>query len=214
MMYRYLIWDFDGTLFDTYPPVVAALCAVLAEANVAVRPARVARLMRHSMSRCVNTLAAEHNLDPDALTAQLEAVNRDIPAEAQPPFEGAARVCRRVIAAGGSNYIVTHRKRASLRRLLAHHGMLRLFADCITADDGYPRKPDPASFLAMMARHNLPPHETLAIGDRLLDIEAGRAAGLHTCLFSTAPLEGVTPDHVVGSYAELEAILFPAGAGE
>ena len=32
-IYRNLIWDFDGTLYDTYPQVATAMVAALADFN-------------------------------------------------------------------------------------------------------------------------------------------------------------------------------------
>ena len=35
MKYRHLIWDFDGTLFDTYPRICRAYQKALADAGIA-----------------------------------------------------------------------------------------------------------------------------------------------------------------------------------
>ena len=69
-------------------------------------------------------------------------------------------------------------------RLLDAFDMRRFFSAWITADDEYPDKPDPTSFLAIMKAESLKPAETLAIGDRDIDILAGQAADLTTCLFN------------------------------
>ena len=57
------------------------------------------------------------------------------------------------------------------------------FADLITTAGGYPLKPDPAKFEEVIGRSSLKLRETLAVGDRDLDILSGYAAGVHTCLF-------------------------------
>jgi histidinol phosphatase-like enzyme len=44
------------------------------------------------------------------------------------------------------------------------------------AADAYPRKPDPAAFNAIIERHGLVRDETMAIGDRDIDVLAGRSA--------------------------------------
>jgi phosphoglycolate phosphatase-like HAD superfamily hydrolase len=85
---------------------------------------------------------------------------------------------------GGRNVIVTHRGRVGTAGLLDAHGMTPLFAGWITRDNGHPRKPDPAAYEAALRDYNLSCDETLAVGDREIDILAGKAAGLPTCLFA------------------------------
>jgi phosphoglycolate phosphatase-like HAD superfamily hydrolase len=69
-------------------------------------------------------------------------------------------------------------------------------------DDGYPKKPHPAAFEAILKTHELPREETLTVGDRDIDILAGRASGLFTCLFGNET-EGVTADLTIRSFEEL-----------
>ena len=61
--------------------------------------------------------------------------------------------------------------------------MTRFFTGCLAREDGYPKKPHPAAFEAMLKTHNLQREETMAVGDRDIDILAGQAAGIFTCLF-------------------------------
>jgi phosphoglycolate phosphatase-like HAD superfamily hydrolase len=86
--------------------------------------------------------------------------------------------------------------------LLAVHDMAHFFAGSITGDDGYARKPDPAAFVAALEMYGLPRGETMTVGDRVIDIMAGRAAGVLTCLFG-APRKDVVPDLTIGDYGEL-----------
>ncbi len=209
MTYRCLIWDMDGTLFDTYPAINRSLQNTLAEFGVAVPLETIAPLMATTFSHCVAALAARYGLDAAAVEARHYERSPRIPYAEQPPFPGVVDVCRRVIAAGGANLIFTHRRRESLEGFLAYYGMADLFAGLATVDDGYPRKPDPAGFLALIERFGMDAAATLAVGDRALDIQAGLNAGVKTCYFgpSVDSLDGVTPDIAITSYEELPAIL-------
>jgi len=80
--------------------------------------------------------------------------------------------------------------------------MLDTFVDGVTAEDGYPHKPDPAMFEALIARHGLARDEVLAVGDRDVDILAGKAAGVRVCLYGPA-LPGIAADCQVTDYADL-----------
>lgn len=208
MTIRHLIWDMDGTLFDTYPAINRWMQAAFAALGADVPLAEIAALMTVTFQHCITVVADRYGLDPAAIERRRAAAPR-IPLAEQPPFPGVIDVCRAVIAAGGRNVIFTHRGRESLEGFLAHYDMTGLFAGLATVDDGYPRKPDPAGYLALIGRFSLPLAETMAVGDRALDIQAGINAGIKTCYFgpSADSLDGVKPDYAISSYDALPAIL-------
>lgn len=214
MRFRYLLWDFDGTLFDTYPPLIRAMAGALAALGHTIPEARISALLADSLVSAIDTLSAGLALDRAAFVAEIERIQADISPNERPPFPGVIALCERVRAAGGTNLLFTHRDRATLCALLSWHGADHLFLDILTTDDGYPRKPDPAGFRALIERNGLPVHEVLAIGDRDLDILAGQAAGIATCLFRATPSPGVTPDFRIASWDELAALIgLPAAPG-
>ncbi len=207
MRFRYLLWDFDGTLFDTYPPLIRAIEQALADFKIAERREVIADLLGDTLARCIAALTVTHSLDGAAFEARVDTYWRQTTPQDNPPFPGVVHACERVLAAGGRHYIVTHRGRESMLALLDWYNIRGMFADFLTRDDGYPRKPDPASFQAMIERHHLPLHEVLVIGDRALDIQAGQGAGVHTCLFSAVPLPGVQPDYMIADFAALLGVV-------
>jgi len=207
MRFRYLLWDFDGTLFDTYPPLVRAIERALADLETAEPRQEIERLLGTTLADSLATLAGRHGLDPAELGMQVAHYYQQTPVQEMPRFPGAIRVCERLIAADGRNYMFTHRTRPSLMRLLDSYGVAGLFADCLTVEDGYPRKPDPAGFVALLEKHALPRSEVLAVGDRDLDILAGQGAGVRTCLFNAQPSPGVKPDYVITDFQALERII-------
>jgi phosphoglycolate phosphatase-like HAD superfamily hydrolase len=203
---RHLIWDLDGTLFDTYPVITKALGAALGELGATVPLERIESLTKKSMSHCASTLAGEFQIDLEDLMQRFEEIYRSAPVGEQPPFPGATEICEYICSLGGTNVIVTHRMRESTMRLLRAHRMLSCFADILAGDDGYPRKPDPAMFEAVIGRHRLECEEILAIGDRDIDVLAGRAAGVRTCLYRAGSSE-VKSDYQISNYAELRQII-------
>lgn len=52
------------------------------------------------------------------------------------------------------------------------------YFDLILGGDDYPAKPDPAGLVAVANRLNVPPEQTVYVGDAHTDIEAARAAGM------------------------------------
>lgn len=207
MRFPYVLWDFDGTLFDTYPPLARSIRRALADFDVAVQEDTIAAMLRGTLSNTLATLTARYDLHLVALQDRMTFYSRQTTVRDKHPFPGAIRTLERVLVCGGQNFLVTHRDLDSLVVLLDWYRVTGLFADIITADDGFARKPDPESFNAMIERHALSRSRVLAVGDRDLDIQAGQAAGVHTCLFNARPSPGVMPDFVIGSFTELEHLL-------
>lgn len=203
---RHLIWDVDGTLFDTYPAIVGSLQATAVDLGAPATYEETYDLALVSIDHCLETLSGTYDLSLDMLGADFARRYQEVPPEDQPPFDGAAEVCQLIHSQGGLNLIVTHRRRAGLDRLLMTHGLADLFTDIISDDDGYPRKPDPRAFLTLIERHRLPRGETLAVGDRDIDILAAHAAGLAAAHFETNPIT-TTPDVVLPDLGTLGRLI-------
>ncbi len=205
-MYHNIIWDVDGTLFDTYPSIARTFQAALRDFGKTADQDWIESLAKVSLKRCLTTLADHSNLQEDALDKAFDAHYQAVKAADQPPFPGVATICEYIVSQGGRNVVVTHRGRAGTEELLAAHGLGGLFAGCIAGDDGYARKPDPAPFKAALEKFDLKREETLTVGDREIDILGGKAAGLYTCLFG-ADIFGCSPDMSIASFAELHIFL-------
>ena len=67
--------------------------------------------------------------------------------------------------------------------MLEHLGILPYFAEIITALDGFPHKPRPEGALYLMERHRMDKESTWFVGDRSVDIDCGRNAGIHSILY-------------------------------
>ena len=174
-MIQHLIWDVDGTLFDTYPAIARSFKAAAHDLGAPATFDEALRLAQVSVDHCVATLSTTYAIAADQLEALFEQHYRTITPEDQPPFAGVEAMCEHIRARGGLNLIVTHRRRAGLDRLLATHRLTAYFADITSHDDAYPRKPDPAAFNVLIERHQLPRAATLGVGDRDIDILAAQA---------------------------------------
>lgn len=207
MQFDAIIWDFDGTLFDSYPPLIGAVERGLGELGLAEPRHEISRLLLASLDECIVTLAARYGFDADTFGNRVVAAYaRTDPAEIV-PYPGVVTVCEQFVQAGGMNTIFTHRRRETALALLEAHQVDALFAECLTTNDGYPRKPDPAGFVALIGKYGWLPERVLAIGDRDLDIQAGQGAGVRTCAYIGQISPGVVPDFHLTHFDELAAIL-------
>ena len=204
---KHFFWDFDGTLMDTYPMMTAAFVRAAGSMGVTVSHERAMNLLKETLAHCANVIALENGLDAAALTAAFRREERMAEAVALPGIPEALR------ALGGRHYLVTHRNRAALESLRGA-GLLELFEDFVTSEDGLPRKPEPDMLLHLMRRHDLDPSACVMIGDRPLDTAAGRRAGMLSCLLD---VEGRFPDDPcelrASSATELAALLCPEPPG-
>ena len=207
MRFDYLLWDFDGTLFDTYPALVRAIEQALAEWGVSVPAARIRALLATTLADTIDALSAEFELERAAFSARVEHYRaRTTPAE-RPPFPGVIALCERFKAAGGANLLFTHRDRPTLDALLAWHQADHLFLDILTTEDGYTRKPDPAGFCALIERNAVPRDRALAVGERELDVQAGEKGGGGGPGVVAARLPGWGPGSSTGRRARRRASL-------
>lgn len=205
MRYDNVIWDFDGTLFDTYPAMCRDLRLTMERLGFFFTGEEL--LERFTVSRgAVLAYCAERT----GMTAQeVDKVYRAWVAEhGQPqayPFPGVPEFLARFQAAGGRNFVFTHRS-GSVHDYLAGAGLTAYFTEVTSAGTTFARKPDPAGNLYLMEKYGLDPRRTLAVGDRELDILAGKRAGADACLFSEGPGD-TAADYVIADLSGLDALV-------
>jgi HAD superfamily hydrolase (TIGR01509 family) len=203
-LYKYLVWDVDGTLFDSYPCLSDSLWRACHDFNILLTREQAMKMAKNSLEKTINQLADEYDINREDMVERFRWYFHHIPAERQPPFPGVIAVCRWRRDSGGQNFIYTHRHRQTLGELLVFYQMTDLFSDMVTGDDGYASKPDPAGLLTLMAEHDLPASDVLMIGDREMDVLVGKAAGVHTCLFGENIISA-QPDYHLTDYRILLA---------
>jgi HAD superfamily hydrolase (TIGR01509 family) len=180
---RAIIWDFGGTLLDTYPDVDRALALAAFGAADEPHVRQVAALTRVSSGHAITELSARTGVPEAELRAAYDGVKELWESSPAPVMPGARAVMASLSEAGGLNLVATHRDRASAQLLLEATGLP--VDDMVCAPDGYDRKPSPQMARTLLERHGLDPSEVLTIGDRPADLEAGRAAGIEGLLLVT-----------------------------
>ena len=207
-MLKAIFWDFDGTICDTYPAIARAVNAALAKFDTSASLEQVIELASISLDSCVRILAQEHRIPYQELDAAFTEAYKDVHPSEQTPFPGLIELFEEVSAAGVQQCIVTHRRRRSLVALLDIHKLQPYFTRIIAADDGFPKKPAPDALVYLLETYRFIPTDVLLIGDRDVDILAGQAAGVPTCLFRSS-FAGIQPTYTFTDYNELATIIQP-----
>jgi HAD superfamily hydrolase (TIGR01549 family) len=183
MGFRNLIWDFDGTLFDTYPEITRTFIDVLKkDYGVEYDYNQAYSIAKTSISLCIESLADEFDIDREEFYENYKKRYFGELTFEDKPFEGVEEVLEYTSERGG-NFLITHRGFESLNEFLIRHNFNKYFIEIVTSDAKFPLKPDPTSFNYIIDKYKLSKEETLGVGDRILDIEAAHAAGIKSCFF-------------------------------
>ena len=203
--YDALIWDFDGTVMDTYPEIVAAyLDAARSGFGLDVDFEAVWGWAKNRLGVCRRNIAERAGVTPEEVENEFAVryEKRDVSSERF--FPGAVSVLRAVILSGGRNFLVTHRSGRSLDEYIAIHDLRRYFVEAVPMLESFPAKPAPHAFLYLIAKYRLDPGHCLGVGDRGLDIEAALAAGVDGCFFDP---DGAVYSRATYSIRRLEELL-------
>ena len=178
-----LLWDFDGTLMDTYP---AYTKMVKDAVQCGLPDEEIFALLKVSFGHAFKELDLS-----DEEIKQIKRLERGLTPEDFKPFPG----LREVLEAAEVNVIMTHKERALAKAILEANDLDRYFTEIVAIDDGYPRKPDPASYRYLHEKYRI----DLAVGDRELDIIPAKMLGIQTCLFQN---HKAAADYYVDDYGE------------
>ncbi len=203
LMYTHIFWDFDGTLFDTYPMMARALQETLREElKIEESFDEIYAFMKITIREALAHYRAKYDLS-DELIRRFEERREQLEREAG-PFEGACELLEELRCRGAVHYLYTHRD-LNAREMLRKYDLADSFKLMITAEDGFPYKPAPDALLEVCGRWDIPKSAALMVGDREIDILAGKNAGMDSCLIGAAGKSEAT--YVVPDIAGLSSLL-------
>jgi pyrophosphatase PpaX len=221
---RAVLFDLDGTLIDTTDLILAS-CKHTFDRHLKQgcppREALIATFGRSLPESLLETAIAEGSEDAPALAAEMLATYRAHNDEHHDalirPFDGVSRMLASLRASGLRLGVVTSKRERSARRGLARYNLDGFFEVGIFHDDTDLHKPDPAPLLEAARRLDVPPRETIYVGDSVHDVAAGRAAAMRTVAAAWGPfprsdLEAAGPDHVAD--APRDVVVLFAGAAD
>ncbi|MBD1380388.1 HAD-IA family hydrolase [Metabacillus arenae] len=163
----HILWDFDGTLFNTYPAFIEAMDKLL---SGKVDKKEIEQKLKVSFSYA----AKEFHLSQQQIT-EFKAIETAISPKYKKPFPFVEEILKKARV----NVIMTHKPFNEVKTILDYYKWNDYFSDIIAGDHGYPRKPNCKAYQYLHHKH----HIDLVIGDRLLDILPGKELGIKTCLF-------------------------------
>ncbi len=176
---RAVIFDFDGTLIDSLPLVLAAITHAV-EGHGPKPTMEIFAGLGGPPERFLGPLLHDERHLPVAL-GRLAAFHREN-SHLLRPFAGADGALAALRSAGVRTAVWTGRDRQSAERLLALRGWAGQFGACVCGDDLPSHKPDPAGLRAILRALAVAPEEALFVGDADVDVLGGAAAGVDTLM--------------------------------
>lgn len=190
-MIKNIIWDFDGTLFDSYEVMTRALYLTLKEFNIEEDKKDIYVNLKNTLKYAVNHYMNKYKLDiyEDEVIKRFHDFERELYANGIKPMEHALDICKKVVCINGKNFLVTHREKYTSTILMDKYGFLPYFQECVTSNNNFLRKPSGEAFKYIVNKYKLNLEETLGIGDRDIDIIAAVEAGIKTCFISDGTVQ-------------------------
>ena len=205
MLYHNLIWDFDGTLFNSYPHIHAAYMQALADFGRTVDPEILMAKLKIHFGEAHKYLEAS-----DELRARFAHYEHDIDfAPKAELYDGMRQLLADTHAAGVRHFVFTHRNDLALT-YMERAGILCYFDGWVTSDDKehFAPKPSGKSIEYLLEHYGIHPDDCAMIGDREIDVGSGIAAGTKGILFDEfANLGETVAQHRVYSIEELRRLL-------
>ena len=218
--FRVVVFDYDGTLFDTRPAIVHCIQRTFAEAG---RPLpdvdAIAATVKTGVPLHETLTDLEQRLEGDRTTLdKMVGVYRKIYlAEAAPflkPYLGLSETLQTLSADGIKSLVISNKGRAAIHKSLDESG-LSSFVDMVFGDEpNFPKKPDPAILTGHVLPQyaDLPRDQILIVGDTETDILFAKAAGIASCWASYGYGEPercreLKPDYVITMIEQLPALV-------
>ena len=176
-----VLFDWDGTLLDSYDADSAAYLAVFREMGI---PLALEDLERHYSPNGQAVYRAAKL--PRARWADANLAWRRQYANHKPKLIGGVR---RVLAQVAKRYrmgLVTSGDRDRVHRQLREFGLTRLFRARVCAEDTTQRKPHPAPLRLALRQMRLEPQVCVYVGDSAHDLEMARRTGVSAIAITRA----------------------------
>src|SRR5262245_38997967 len=179
-----VLFDFDGTLIDSYPAIAASVNHV--RSLHGLQPLSVEEVTPHVGHGPAHLLGATVGVgESSGNVAAYRAHHPTVMAALTRLLPGAAEVLRALKEKGLHTGICSNKPVAFTRELVAGLGLLDWLDVLLGPEDVGRHKPAPDMLLAAMRRLGVRPEQTLYVGDMAVDVQTARAAGVQVWVVPT-----------------------------
>lgn len=204
-----IIWDFDGTLANSYPGMVAATQKSLEE-NFKIKLSKdtiYSGIKETSIKKFVSeTLKNSDNVTNGGLTEFYKIYTLyENEYHSQIRLMPHAKIALDYLKSEGfEQFIVTHRDE-SIFDIAKNLNISEYFKEIVSVSDNFVRKPDPDMLNYLIRKYDLDNHDMFVIGDRKIDIDFGKSVAAKTILLSDD--KNMDSDYKIESLNDINTIL-------
>lgn len=177
-----IIFDFDGTLADTWRDIAIALNQTFREVGLAAaRDAQVRDWIGNGLLRLLERAVPESERSPQRIAALYARFREHYDRgclDTTTLYDGIPECLARL--SGHSLAILSNKPTHVLERIVAGLGLAGRFAAVIGGDALPVKKPDAAAVAHVVRAVGVRPALVWMIGDSAIDVATGRAAAAHT----------------------------------
>ncbi|CEG22799.1 Pyrophosphatase PpaX [Planococcus massiliensis] len=177
-MFKYVIFDVDGTILDTERAILKSLDQVLREEGHAY-PIEELRFALGIPGQ--ETLRKLKVNDMERVHSKWSQAVLEFSHEVE-VFEGLREVIQSLPVIPVRTGIVTSKTKQQLADEFEPFGLTSNFEQIVCADDTKNHKPHPDPLLLCLAKLNAPPNEAIYIGDSVYDMQCAKEAGVKFAL--------------------------------
>jgi phosphoglycolate phosphatase len=218
--FKVIVFDYDGTLFDTRPAIVHCIQRAFAACGRPIPPleavagtVRTGRPLQETFFVLDKNLRAERAA-LNELVRTYRKIYLDEGAPLTKPYVGVRDALQDIYARGTKCVVVSNKGIVAIRQSLDQN-QLSSFVDLVFGDEpGLPKKPDPA----ILVDHILPSYtpwqrkDILLVGDTEIDILLAKRVGIPCCWASYGYGEPercrqLAPEHEISSIEQLPALI-------
>jgi len=183
---KHLIFDFDGTISDSYPHFMDIMERLAVKHNWEI-PCHGEALLNEllvSVKAAHKKFGWDKFMPYDDFWIEFSALQAEKSTEFH-AFPAAVELLRYACEKGIRCYIYTHSGKVVAEKMLSNMRITDYITYTIDKSMGFESKPHPEALLYLINKFDLNPEECMMIGDRPIDAQCGQNAGMKGCLWDT-----------------------------
>lgn len=179
---KYVIWDLDGTLLNSYDVILDALEESFEKYNILYnRNESRKKIIGTSTSKFIQEKAILYGLRFDELKADFSNILKLKNSEIQ-LMDGARQTLKYLNVNNVKQFVYTHKSDNSIE-ILKNFDVFFYFIEVITSSYNFQKKPNAEAIIYLTDKYKLDLKETYYIGDRFIDIELAKNSNIKSVNF-------------------------------
>lgn len=186
-----IVWDFDGTIANSYPGMVIAVQESLKN-NFGIELSKdtiYTDIKKTSIRHYVTELFSTENASKPDVERDVNIFYHDYKL-LEKQYQGkirlfphAEKVLENLFNQGVNQFVVTHRDE-SIYELVKALKIDNFFQEVVSVENDFKRKPDSNMLDYLIKKYSIEAQSLYVIGDRLIDIKFGKTVNAKTILLS------------------------------